>query len=62
MAVVAVIFINISVTPLRAKYEAADKVQHISQQTALFMCIIYSTELVTATSKWVFLILRSSAE
>lgn len=51
MAVVAVIFINISVTPLRAKYEAADKVQHISQQTALFMCIIYSTELVTATSK-----------
>lgn len=51
MSVVAVIFMNIPVTPLRAEYEAVDKMQHIPQQTTLFMCIIYSTELVIATSK-----------
>lgn len=50
MAVVAVIFVNIPVTPLRAEYEAVD-----NQQTTLSMCIIYSTELVRATSKVVIL-------
>lgn len=45
---------NVSVAPLRAEYEAVDKIQHIPQQTAVcnfFMCVIYSTELVVATSK-----------
>lgn len=51
MAVVAVTLMYICVTPLRADYEAVDKMKHIPQQTAVFMCIIYSMDLVTATSK-----------
>lgn len=51
MAVVAVTFMYICVTSLKAEYEAVDKMQHIPQQTAVFMCIIYGMDLVTATSK-----------
>lgn len=45
MTVEAVIFINI------AEFEALDKKQHIPQQITLFMCIIYSAELVIEASK-----------
>jgi len=51
VAVVTVSLMCICVTPLRSEYEAVDKMQHIPLQTAVFMCIIYSTDLVTATTK-----------